>query len=127
MAGRYPAFNRFYLGGEQDVRGFNFLHYLSFCFDSVFDQYEHHLLRSQKARANRSPTPQQLTCRFWNSSHSSGRDYQNVLNLEYRIPIAGPVTLVMFNDVGVNGICGQIAIVTKIRAAVACSRTVSQS
>jgi outer membrane protein insertion porin family len=33
-----------------------------------------------------------------------GGDFQNVGNLEYRIPIAGPVTLTLFNDVGINGI-----------------------
>jgi outer membrane protein insertion porin family len=33
-----------------------------------------------------------------------GGDFQNVLNLEYRIPIAGPVTLTFFNDLGLNGI-----------------------
>lgn len=33
-----------------------------------------------------------------------GGDFQNVLNLEYRIPIAGPVTLTFFNDLGINGI-----------------------
>jgi outer membrane protein insertion porin family len=36
-----------------------------------------------------------------------GGDYQNVVNLEYRIPIAGPVTLVFFNDLGLNGILRQ--------------------
>ena len=33
-----------------------------------------------------------------------GGDFQNVGNIEYRIPIAGPVTLTLFNDIGVNGI-----------------------
>jgi outer membrane protein insertion porin family len=33
-----------------------------------------------------------------------GGDFQNVNNLEYRIPIAGPVTLVLFNDIGFNTI-----------------------
>jgi outer membrane protein insertion porin family len=33
-----------------------------------------------------------------------GGDFQNVGNFEYRIPIAGPVTLTLFNDIGINGI-----------------------
>ena len=33
-----------------------------------------------------------------------GGDFQNVANFEYRIPIAGPVTLTLFHDIGVNGI-----------------------
>ena len=38
-----------------------------------------------------------------------GGDFQNVGNMEYRIPIAGPVTLTLFNDIGINGILRQVA------------------
>jgi outer membrane protein insertion porin family len=33
-----------------------------------------------------------------------GGDFQTVTNLEYRIPIAGPVSMSLFTDLGINGI-----------------------
>jgi outer membrane protein insertion porin family len=103
-----PPFNRFYLGGEQDVRGFNFYTISPFVAIPFSTSTSIIYFDPRKLGPTGAPTPQQLTVPLLEFIPTRpGGDYQNVLNLEYRIPIAGPVTLVMFNDVGVNGILRQ--------------------
>ena len=103
-----PPFNRFYLGGEQDVRGFNFYTISPFVSIPFSTSTSIIYFDPRKLGPTGAPTPQQLTVPLLEFIPTRpGGDYQNVLNLEYRIPIAGPVTLVMFNDVGVNGILRQ--------------------
>jgi outer membrane protein insertion porin family len=103
-----PPFNRFYLGGEQDVRGFNFYTISPFVAIPFSTSTSIIYFDPRKLGPTGAPTPQQLTVPLLEFIPTRpGGDYQNVLNLEYRIPIAGPVTLVMFNDLGVNGILRQ--------------------
>jgi outer membrane protein insertion porin family len=99
-----PPQSRYYLGGENDVRGFNFYTISPFVqipfattatvtyLDPTNLNQGHPALRSLVV-----PTLEFFPTR-------PGGDFQNVNNFEYRIPIAGPVTLVLFNDVGFNTI-----------------------
>jgi outer membrane protein insertion porin family len=99
-----PPYNRFYLGGENDVRGFDFytispfveLPYLSSA--NVVYADPTHLINGSPASVTLAvPTVTYFTER-------PGGDLQSVGNIEYRIPIAGPVELRLFNDIGVDGI-----------------------
>ncbi len=103
-----PPFNRFYLGGEQDVRGFNFYTISPFVAIPFSTSTNIVYFDPRNLVQRDAPTPQQLTVPLLEFVPTRpGGDYQNVLNLEYRIPIAGPVTLVVFNDLGMNGILRQ--------------------
>ena len=99
-----PPYNRFYLGGENDVRGFDFytispfveIPSLSAVPVTYFDQT--HLV-------NGRPLPVTLEVpTVTNFLERPGGDFQTVGNVEYRIPIAGPVELRIFNDFGIDGI-----------------------
>jgi len=99
-----PPYNRFYLGGENDVRGFDFytispfvqIPYLSSVPITYLDQT--HLVNGSPELVSLSvPTVTYFTTR-------PGGDFQTVGNVEYRIPIAGPVELRLFNDFGIDGI-----------------------
>ncbi|HXO05867.1 MAG TPA: outer membrane protein assembly factor BamA, partial [Candidatus Sulfotelmatobacter sp.] len=103
-----PPFNRFYLGGEQDVRGFNFYTISPFVAIPFATSTNVVYFDPRRLGPTGAPTQQVLTVPLLEFIPTRpGGDYQNVVNLEYRIPIAGPVTLVMFNDLGLNGILRQ--------------------
>jgi outer membrane protein insertion porin family len=103
-----PPYNRFYLGGEQDVRGFNFYTISPFVAIPFSTSTSVLYYDPRRIGSTGSPIPQLLTVPLLEFIPTRpGGDYQNVLNLEYRIPIAGPVTLVFFNDLGINGILRQ--------------------
>ena len=100
-----PPFNRFFLGGEDTIRGFDirtvgpFAYVpqttaLQFFFSDPrqLDQFGNPILRAVSVPALvYTPT-------------FPGGDTQGVGNIEYRIPLAGPVTLAVFFDIGVNGV-----------------------
>jgi outer membrane protein insertion porin family len=104
-----PPFARTFLGGENDVRGFEFFQITPIAYlpssaqvpilnpdgSSRFQKtlYNGQLVNTQVFQ----PTPvyQIIT---------PGGDTQAVMNLEYRIPLAGPVTLSPFVDIGMNKI-----------------------
>jgi outer membrane protein insertion porin family len=104
-----PPFNRFYMGGENDIRGFDIwgispIGYLPSRADvnvlnndgtprmqkTIFNGVE------QLTAVTQSVPVYQLTF--------PGGDTQVVTNFEYRIPIFGPVILAAFFDAGVNRI-----------------------
>jgi outer membrane protein insertion porin family len=103
-----PPFNRFYIGGENDVRGYDFFAITPIAFVPI---------EANVPLLNADGTPRQQ--RVINSSGfpvfqavtkavpsyqlvTPGGDTALVGNFEYRIPIFGPVTLAMFFDVGLN-------------------------
>jgi outer membrane protein insertion porin family len=104
-----PPFNRFYMGGENDVRGFEIWGISPVAFipstGTVNVLNSDGSARSQKiivdglvqsiAVTQKIPTYQMIF---------PGGDTQGVGNIEYRIPIAGPVTLAFFFDAGLNKI-----------------------
>ncbi|MGA7916070.1 MAG: outer membrane protein assembly factor BamA [Candidatus Acidiferrales bacterium] len=100
-----PPYSRFYLGGENDVRGFDF--YTIAPFVEIPYATTQSVLFTNPTVLNQSGRPTQQVInvpmiQFYPTR--PGGDFQNVANFEYRIPIAGPVTLSLFNDIGVNGI-----------------------
>jgi outer membrane protein insertion porin family len=100
-----PPFNRYYLGGENDVRGFDFYTISPFVSIPYSTSTSVVYYDPRKLGPNGNPIPQSLTVPLLEFIPTRpGGDYQNVLNLEYIVPIAGPVTMVFFNDLGLNGI-----------------------
>ena len=102
-----PPFARTFIGGENDVRGFEFYRITPVAYipSSVATTILHAdgtpaiqkvLVNGQTVQRTVSqnvPTYQIIT---------PGGDTQVVVNFEYRIPIFGPVTLAPFADVGMN-------------------------
>jgi outer membrane protein insertion porin family len=100
-----PPFNRYYLGGENDVRGFDFYTISPFVSIPYSTSTSVTYYNPNRIGPNGTPILQSLTVPLLEFIPTRpGGDYQNVFNLEYIIPIAGPVTMVFFNDLGLNGI-----------------------
>lgn len=99
-----PPNNRYYLGGENDVRGFNFYTIspfveIPFATSATVTYLDPRSLNQGRPTLRSLSVP---TLEFFPTR--PGGDFQNVSNFEYRVPIAGPVTLVFFNDLGFNTI-----------------------
>lgn len=104
-----PPYSRTYIGGENDVRGFDFFSISPIAFvASTADVGVYNndgTRRTQKVLSGGQlfnqnvsqgiPTYQLVT---------PGGDTQTVFNFEYRIPIFGPVTMALFGDAGLNRI-----------------------
>ena len=98
--GEVPPFSRFYMGGESDVRGFDirsispvvFIPTVTAQTLSYHDPSSAGLLRTFS-----------LPVLVYTATLPGG-DYQTSGNIEYRIPIAGPVTMSLFADAGTDGI-----------------------
>jgi outer membrane protein insertion porin family len=100
-----PPFDRFYLGGENDVRGFDFYTIAPYILIPSLSSTNITFLNPTHLDQQGNPSPETITVptlQFFPSR--PGGDLQVVGNVEYRIPIAGPVELDLFNDIGVNGI-----------------------
>jgi outer membrane protein insertion porin family len=104
-----PPFNRVYIGGENDVRGFEIwgispiVWVPSSATISVLN--DDGSARTQKVIVDGQTTyaAVQQTVPIYQLTMPGG-DTQLVGNVEYRIPIAGPVTLAGFFDAGANKI-----------------------
>jgi outer membrane protein insertion porin family len=104
-----PPFSRTYIGGEQDIRGFDIWGITPVVF--IPSETRVHVLnddgsaRLQKkvtdGVAHWEPVTQHLP--IYQPIYPGG-DTQLVGNFEYRIPIVGPVNLALFTDVGLNKI-----------------------
>ncbi len=104
-----PPFARAYIGGENDVRGFDFYSITPIAFipssASVNVLNANGSQRYQSVLTNGYPvsTPVTQSIPIYQII-TPGGDTHAVFNFEYRIPIFGPVTLVPFLDVGANRI-----------------------
>jgi outer membrane protein insertion porin family len=104
-----PPFNRIFMGGEQDVRGFEIWGIIPAAFipsdSTVAVLNEDGSGRFQRVIVDgveqRVPVTQRVPMY---QMVFPGGDTQGVANIEYRIPIAGPLTLALFFDAGVNRI-----------------------
>lgn len=105
-----PPYSRVYIGGEQDVRGFDFYGISPIGFlassASVNVLNADGSMRGQKViGTNGQPSFQAITQQIpIYQIITPGGDTQVVANFEYRIPIFGPVTAALFTDMGLNKI-----------------------
>ncbi len=104
-----PPFNRFYMGGENDIRGFEIWGISPIAYiptDATVNVYNNDgtvrqqpvIVNGQQQMVNVTQTIPVYRLTF------PGGDTQGVANFEYRIPIFGPVWLAAFYDIGVNKI-----------------------
>jgi outer membrane protein insertion porin family len=101
-----PPFSRFYMGGENDLRGFDIRSISPVTFIPV---------STAQAITFRDPTAGGATRSFsipvlTYTATLPGGDLQTSGNVEYRIPIVGPVTSSLFIDGGTDGILRQSAL-----------------
>ena len=104
-----PPFSRSYIGGEQDVRGFEIWTVTPFAYipssAPVNVLNDNGTPRTQRVIVNGVSTQQAVTMQVpVYQLIQPGGDAQSIANFEYRIPIVGPVTLAAFFDAGVNRI-----------------------
>ncbi len=104
-----PPFSRFYMGGEQDVRGFEIWGITPWIFvpsmATVNVLNDDGSARTQKVIVDGKPQFNAVsqTIPVYQLTMAGG-DTQLLGNFEYRIPIAGPVNLAFFFDAGANKI-----------------------
>jgi outer membrane protein insertion porin family len=100
-----PPYERFYLGGETDVRGFEFFNISPWTFIPSVVNQSVAILNPTILGPTGNPTPQVIsvpTLEYF--ATRPGGDVETVGNFEYRIPIAGPVSVNLFTDLGIDGI-----------------------
>jgi outer membrane protein insertion porin family len=100
-----PPYSRFYMGGENDLRGYDIrsispVIFIPTATAQSFSYYTNHNLNG--AGGNTLTTFSVPILAY--SISFPGGDFQTVGNFEYRIPIAGPVTAALFIDAGTVGI-----------------------
>jgi outer membrane protein insertion porin family len=103
-----PPFGRFYMGGENDIRGFDIWSISPFAYVPTETPNVPVLNADGSARVQKTivngvvtQTAVTMTMPTYQLIFPGG-DTQLVWNSEYRIPIAGPVWLALFGDAGVN-------------------------
>jgi len=108
-----PPFNRFFLGGEDTVRGFDIRTIGPIAFIPVAATQPFFFQDPTQLDSFGNPRLRQVNVPLlvYNFTFPGG-DTQAVSNLEYRIPIVGPVSAALFFDAGENGILrrGQLQI-----------------
>jgi outer membrane protein insertion porin family len=102
-------FSRTFIGGEQDVRGFEIWGITPIAYvassGSVNVLNNDGSARTQKVISNGIVTSQNVTMSIPQYQLiTPGGDTQVVVNAEYRILIVGPVTMAIFTDAGLNRI-----------------------
>jgi outer membrane protein insertion porin family len=95
-----PPFNRFYMGGEQDLRGYDIRSISPVTFIPTQTAQLITYADPLSGGALRSVQIPVLTY----TATLPGGDLQGFGNVEYRVPIVGPVQAVLFFDGGTNGI-----------------------
>jgi outer membrane protein insertion porin family len=104
-----PPFSRTYIGGEQDIRGFQIWGITPIAFipslSTVNVLNADGTQRTQKTLVNGVLTQTAVTMQLpIYQVIFPGGDTQTIGNFEYRIPIVGPVNLAIFADAGMNKI-----------------------
>jgi outer membrane protein insertion porin family len=108
--GKYiPPYNRTFMGGEQDVRGFQIWGISPMAFMPSLSQVsvfnDNGTQRTQKAVSGGKIVDVPVTMQVPSYQFiTPGGDMQLLGNFEYRISILGPVTLAPFIDAGLNKI-----------------------
>src|SRR6202022_1362746 len=101
-----PPFSRFYMGGENDLRGYDIRSISPVTFIPVSTATAISFRDPTAGGALRTFTIPVLTY----TATLPGGDIQTSGNVEYRIPIVGPVTVSLFLDGGTDGILRESAL-----------------
>ncbi len=109
--GEVPPFSRFYMGGENDLRGYDIrsispVTFIPTATAQTFTFTDPTTLSGSGTPLQRSFSVPILTY----TATLPGGDAQTSGNIEYRIPIVGPVTASLFLDGGTDGIVKQSAL-----------------
>jgi outer membrane protein insertion porin family len=103
--GEVPPFSRFYMGGENDIRGFDIRAISPVTYIPSVTNQAVTFTDNRHLSGAGYPTQGSFTVPVVAYTITfPGADTQGVANFEYRIPIAGPVAMTLFNDVGTDGI-----------------------
>jgi outer membrane protein insertion porin family len=99
-----PPYSRFYLGGEDTIRGFDIRTVGPIGFIPTSVNTPIFFLDPTQLDNFGNPRLRQVTVPLlvYNFTFPGG-DTQAVGNLEYRIPLVGPVSMALFFDAGING------------------------
>jgi outer membrane protein insertion porin family len=98
-------FNRFYIGGEDTVRGFDYFTISPWVFVPTLQNVSVPFTNPSQIGPNGLPLTENLTVPILHLvATRPGGDTEVVGNAEYRIPIVGPVSMDLFYDVGLDGI-----------------------
>ena len=94
-----PFFDRFFIGGENTIRGFDIrsISPLAISYSPQYDQLGNPII-----------DPKTGLPRINESLVSVGGDTVGVFNFEYRIPVAGPLSFSGFYDIGFNRVSWDI-------------------
>ncbi|HYL38798.1 MAG TPA: outer membrane protein assembly factor BamA [Bryobacteraceae bacterium] len=102
-----PPFNRYYTGGENDIRGFDIWGISPIVFlpttatVNVFNVDGTPRMQKQLINNVVTSSPVTMTIPSYQIAFPGG-DTNLVANVEYRIPIVGPVVLAIFGDAGID-------------------------
>lgn len=100
-----PPNNRFYMGGEDTIRGYDIRTITPIAFIPIQVNTPITFLNPTVLDAAGNPTVTLLNVPTLDYTISfPGGDTQGVVNAEYRIPLVGPVGMSVFFDIGLNGI-----------------------
>ncbi len=101
-----PPNTRYYAGGEQDVRGFDFYTISPFVFIPFATTTNITFVNPHNLNSQGVPIQESIPVNVLEFVPTRpGGDLLGVANVEYRIPIVGSyVSLAIFNDLGINGI-----------------------
>jgi outer membrane protein insertion porin family len=95
-----PPFSRYFMGGENDVRGFN-IWTISPIVYLPSDVAQVRVYNNDGTARTNKGVPVYMTVPSYQVTFPGG-DTNVVGNFEYRIPIVGPVTLALFADAGID-------------------------
>jgi outer membrane protein insertion porin family len=100
-----PPYSRFYMGGEDTIRGFDIRTITPVSFVPQPTTLPVSFTDPTSLDANGNPRVRALNVPVLLYSYSyPGGDLETVGNFEYRIPLVGPVSMDLFVDGGVNGV-----------------------
>jgi len=101
-----PPNNRFYMGGETDVRGYEFYTISPFVFIPYSTSTTVSFFNPQHLNSAGQPTLEQVPVNVLEFVPTRpGGDLQSFANAEYRIPLVKSyVSMSLFHDIGLNGI-----------------------